>query len=138
MSVMLISDTVYNRVLVSLRHLTFDSEHTTIEQDRLRNFTFLHGCKNKTGLEHAIKCARAQNYRKYRNKYRELKEDIQYSELKERYNTVVYTNNWQLLKSLEFINFQLEVNNPLLETLINLVMRHCIETTPQYYKAKWG
>lgn len=136
MSVVLLSDSTYNRVIKTLNHLTFHAEHKTIEQDSLRNFSFLHNCKGKNGLEHAIKYARAQNYRSYKKAYCEH-ENVEYKKL---VNTSCqpYANFWQLFKTLECIQYQLDKSNGMLDKVIKLVLRHCIETTPQYQSASWG
>lgn len=136
MSVALLSDHTYNRVIKTLNHLTFHAEHLTIDQDTLRNFSFLHSCKGKNGLEHALKYARAQNYRSYKQAYFET-ENVEYSKLVYT-ECAPYANFWQLLKSLECIQYQLATSNTMLDKVTALVRSHCINTTADYNSATWG
>ena len=140
MSVMLLCDTTYNRVINTLNLITYHTQ-ATHHQDTLRRYTQQRSSKGNTGFALAILFSRAHNWRSYKIRYYDS-EMLPYEKLVYTHGNDdgTYENIWALLKSLECIQYQIETEkgDHLLVEIIDMVKKHAIALVPEYENAAWG
>lgn len=125
MSVFVVDNATYNKIAGTLDH-----------HKRYGQASYIHHAVRDVDVKAFVQILRVANYASFEKRYREPS-----AVLPIQFTTQTPMNQFQLLKSLDCIRYQIEVKHQAedtLEQIISGVQREIISNLPQYNAANWG